>query len=263
MKKFKPQAISLALVLALIVGVFVIQSSKNTVNNFPYLEYGGEPVPDFNQYERVQDKKRAFFNYLTPVIVAQNEYISSVRTLIRELQTLHLADQSLTTRQQKELDWLITEYRVKDIKAPEEVFTKLLRRVDVIPAELVLVQTANESAWGTSRFAQEGYNFFGIWCFDKGCGFVPTKRNEGAAHEVAKFDDLNEAMYAYMRNLNSHPAYTELRAIRSALKKSDKKVTANALAAGLINYSERREAYIEEIRMMIRVNQKFMSSQES
>ena len=43
------------------------------------------------------------------------------------------------------------------------------------------MQAANESAWGTSRFARIGLNFFGQWCYSKGCGMVPKRRNTGAA----------------------------------------------------------------------------------
>jgi Bax protein len=260
MYKIKIVSISLIVLLALVFGLIYMQATTNTVNNFPTLDYASEPVPDFNQYERVQEKKRAFFDYLKPAIASQNEYIATVRSLIFDFQALHLADQELSAAQQEELDWLITEYRVKNIEEPGAVYTELLRKVDVIPADLVLAQTANESAWGTSRFARKGYNFFGIWCFEEGCGFVPKQRIDGAAHEVAKFDDLSEGMYSYMRNLNSHPAYKDLRAIRLQLSEDDKKVTGHALAEGLIRYSERGEEYIEELRQMIRVNKTFMAT---
>ncbi len=45
---------------------------------------------------------------------------------------------------------------------------QLLRRVDVIPVSLVLAQAANESVWGTSRFAVDGNNLFGQWCYEEG-----------------------------------------------------------------------------------------------
>jgi Bax protein len=256
-------SITALLLLALAFGLFYFKPTQNTVNNIPSVEYASEPVPDFTKYERVQDKKRAFFAYLKPAVSLQNEYIATVRALILDFEAKHAAGQRLSNEHQEELDWLITEYRVKNIDEPNQVYAELLRKVDVIPEDLVLVQTANESAWGTSRFARKGYNFFGIWCFEEGCGFVPNKRNEGAAHEVAKFDDLSEAMYSYMRNLNSHPAYRDLRAIRLKLSESQKEVTGHALAEGLMKYSERGEEYIKELRQMIRVNKAFMSSAQT
>ena len=76
-------------------------------------------------------------------------------------------EQPFTSLQQKRLDALIEEYRIDPEEDLVAMIARLMRRVDIIPIELVLMQAANESAWGTSRFAQKGYNFFGLWCFKK------------------------------------------------------------------------------------------------
>ena len=102
-------------------------------------------------------------------------------------------------------------------------------------------------------------NFFGLWCFSKGCGFVPNRRNDGASHEVAKFDSLSRATYTYMRNLNRHDAYADLREIRSRLRANQIPITGVALAEGLMNYSERGAAYVEELQTMILFNEEFLS----
>ncbi|MFM9673737.1 glucosaminidase domain-containing protein, partial [Streptomyces galilaeus] len=81
-----------------------------------------------------------------------------------------------------------------------------LRRVDIIPKELALMQAANESAWGTSRFARIGLNFFGQWCYSQGCGMIPNRRNSGAAHEVAAFKSVRDAVSSYFKNINTHAA---------------------------------------------------------
>lgn len=260
MLKVKIISISFILIIAFILGFIYLQPPKNTVNSIPSVDYASDPVPDFNKYERVQDKKQAFFDYLKPAIALNNQYIAAVRSLIKEYQQIHQSGQAFTEAQQEELDWLLEEYRISSSDDLGARFTELLQKVDLIPAELVLVQTANESAWGTSRFARKGYNFFGLWCFTKGCGFVPSERDEGANHEVAKFDNLTEAMYSYMRNLNSHPAYEDLRAIRLQHREANKEVTAYALAGGLTKYSERGHEYIEELRQMLRVNKKYIAS---
>ena len=148
---------------------------------------------------------------------------------------------------------------IKDL-AIEDTLAEMIIRVDIIPEKLILVQAANESGWGTSRFALKGYNFFGLWCFKTGCGFVPKQRNEGAKHEVAKFRDLSHAVMTYIRNLNRLYAYQELRLIRSQLRKDNKPVTAKALSEGLISYSERGQDYIDELQSMLRVNEKHMET---
>lgn len=258
----KVKIISLALIVVVLVAGLVIylQPEKSIVETIPEVEYSSHPVPDFNQYENVTEKKQAFFNYLKPAIEAQNEHIRSVRQLVQGFRAKQISGETLTQRQTEELNFLIEEYRVDTDQGFEGIYAELLRKIDIIPVELVLVQSANESAWGTSRFATEGYNFFGLWCFKKGCGFVPKRRNEDALHEVAKFNNLSAAMYSYMRNINRHPAYKDLRIIRQKHRENQQSITAYALAEGLTRYSERGEEYVEELRQMIRVNKELMDS---
>jgi Bax protein len=254
MHKLKIVTLALISVIVLILGILWLQPQPSIVEDIPSVEYANEPVPDFNQYSQVKEKKKAFFDYLKPAVITQNEYIKIVRQYIQGLRAKHVSGEPLSDYQQEEFEWLVNEYRVDKNQDIDGKFTELLRKVDIIPVELVLVQTANESAWGTSRFAKKGYNFFGIWCFTKGCGFVPSRRNDGAAHEVAKFDDLSSAMYSYMRNLNSHPAYKDLRLIRQKHRENQRPITAYSLAGGLIKYSERGDEYVDELRHMMKTN---------
>lgn len=139
-----------------------------------------------------------------------------------------------------------------------ESLDELLTRVDTIPEDLVLIQAANETGWGSSRFAREGMNFFGQWCFKKGCGLVPQSRSEGLSHEVAVFKSVEDSVGSYMRNLNSNAAYSLLRAIRADLRAQNQPVSAEKLVYGLMNYSERQEAYVEELLDMLRHNNQFL-----
>ena len=130
----------------------------------------------------------------------------------------------------------------------------MLRRIDIVPADLALAQAALESAWGRSRFAKEGNNYFGHWCFVKGCGLVPQDRPQGARHEVARFSSAAESVRRYMHNLNSHPRYTELRLIREQSRDQNEPFTGSDLAAGLEGYSELGDEYIDMVRGLIRHN---------
>ena len=76
----------------------------------------------------------------------------------------------------------------------------------------------------------------------------------GQVHEVARFDDVNAAVASYLRNINSHRAYADLRAARADLRAANQPVTGTALANHLMRYSERGLDYVEEIQSMIRVN---------
>ena len=151
-----------------------------------------------------------------------------------------------------ELRHLARRYRVsgdpvKDPRARDA----LLRRVDVIPVSLVLAQAANESAWGTSRFAREGNNLFGIWTWDESKGIVPKKRAPGHRHLVRRFDSIQESVRYYLHNLNSHPAYTQLRILRAHAREQGRPLRGSELAAGLTRYSARGEEYVRLIRQLI------------
>ena len=218
-----------------------------------------EGVPDFKAFTNTKDKKRAFFNYLLPEVKRQNDRVMQTRVWLLGIRTEVLHGMELHELDQARLEKLSKQYKVDCEKWSVSDIDKLLVHVDVIPQELVLVQAANESAWGTSRFARKGYNFFGLWCFKKGCGFVPSRRNAGAEHEVAKFDSLSQAVSTYFNNLNRHPAYSRLREIRHELRNNQRPITAEALADGLMSYSERGQAYIDELHRMIRINRAYIS----
>ena len=123
-----------------------------------------------------------------------------------------------------------------------------------MPPSLALAQSANESAWGTSRFAKQGNNFYGQWCYREGCGIVPKQRNHSAKHEVAKFKNVQLSTNAYIHNINSHNAYSNLRTLRATQRKAGKVISGQALAVGLQKYSERGSEYVKEIQAMIRFN---------
>ena len=217
-------------------------------------------LPDFKSITNTREKKKAFFNYLLPEVKRQNAQIMQTRVWLLGIRTEILHDMELHSSDRRRLEQLSEQYKVNSEEWSVKTIDRLLMRVDVIPQELVLVQAANESAWGTSRFARKGYNFFGLWCFKKGCGFVPSRRNDGAEHEVAKFENLPQAVSTYLTNLNRHPAYARLREIRHQLRSNQRPITAEALADGLMSYSERGQAYIDELLQMIRVNRKYISA---
>ncbi|WP_395343266.1 glucosaminidase domain-containing protein [Ningiella sp. W23] len=265
-------AASIALAAILLIAIVVSRSKNALVYDTPTLDDAHEPVPRFSQIEDITERKRAYFSYLKPAIALQNEHLLALRDYVQQLQEklsssgdelneldLRQALQvSYSKREQDEVLWLLQEYRVDENQSAGAAFTQLLSKIDIIPEALVLIQSANESAWGTSRFAKEGYNFFGIWCFSEGCGFVPKRRNKGAIHEVAKYNDLSHAMYEYMLNLNRHPAYDDLRAIRKNLREQGKRPTALELIQGLEQYSERGHEYVEELEQMIKTNQELI-----
>ena len=145
-------------------------------------------VPDFAAIENVQEKKDTFFEFMLPMIRRVNEAIRKERQLVNRFERSLQSGRGLSKSDERQLAELMKKYRlIGDQNSDAENITILLRRVDTIPAALVLAQSANESAWGTARFAREGNNYFGLWCWSRDCGMLPAERDEGASHEVASF----------------------------------------------------------------------------
>jgi Bax protein len=124
----------------------------------------------------------------------------------------------------------------------------------VIPPSLALAQGAEESGWGTSRFAREGNALFGQRIFKGTRGIVPNKREQGKRYRVRAFDQLIDGVKAYADNLNTHPAYQLLREARAKRRADNRVVDGAALVPTLVKYSERREKYVETIKLIIRAN---------
>jgi len=208
-------------------------------------------LPDFREYTAGPERKTEFFAFVHPLIESENARVLRER---RRLETLDAADETGW------LDriWLNGVARDYGIQAqeiePADVVDALLPRVDIVPESLALAQAAKESGWGTSRFAREGNNLFGEWCFDPGCGTVPRNRATGRSHEVRSFANPEESIRSYIRNLNTHESYQDFRAARAGLRAAGQELSGLALAAQLTRYSERRLDYVHEITGLIRTN---------
>lgn len=214
-----------------------------------------DEMPAFAGIGDIGERKSVFFSWLLPVVQEENDRLAELRQPIRALKNKHEAGRELGRHEKRLLAVLAERYEspVTDLEAPD-FFDELLTRVDVVPASLALAQAAWESGWGTSRFARRGYNLFGHWCHEPGCGFVPAQRPEGADHEVAAFSDPRESVRKYFRNLNSHRAYRHFRARRAELRDQALPVTGPALVASLGSYSERGTDYVEDIDRLMRAN---------
>jgi Bax protein len=214
-----------------------------------------ETIPaDINSSVSTAAKKRTFFMGLLPMVLLVNQEIENERTEIQEILERR-SESRLQTDDRERLSEISKRYGLRGNPfVDHRTRSRLLRRVDTIPPALVLAQAANESGWGTSRFAREGNNLFGQWTFKPGSGIVPKGRPSGATYEVRKFPSLYQSIRSYMNNLNRHGAYRKLREIRYELRKSGQPVSGMELAKGLLKYSQRGEEYIREIQVMIRQN---------
>lgn len=199
------------------------------------------------------DRKAVFVKTLLPLILLTNEQIEKDRTRLQRLQALRTSGKGLA---QPDRVWLAEIASRYGMRAEDEVNIKsLLQRVDIVPASLALAQAAEESGWGTSRFAQKGNALYGqlTWNAEHE-GIVPRNRRPGETHRFRAFEDPKASIESYIHNLNTHRAYASFRQMRAGLRSQGKPLDGGQLATALVAYSERGSDYVRTIRSLIRMN---------
>ena len=125
--------------------------------------------------------------------------------------------------------------------------------MDIIPVSIAIAQAANESGWGTSRFALEGNALFGQWTWSKK-GISPKNKDPNQSHKVLQFQVLKASVRAYKNNLNTHNAYKEFREVRAQLREENKKIIGLDLTKYLENYASIGEKYVLILEDIIKNN---------
>lgn len=211
--------------------------------------------PDFGAITNVTIKKQQFFDYLEDYVDEENQQLIEVRENLEPLAEMAQREVPFSERERGWLSQLADSYDLDPADLTDkELLSELMLRVDVIPVSLVLAQAANESAWGTSRFALEGNNLFGQWCFEEGCGLVPRRRASGATHEVKSFDSVAGAVSGYFNNINTNQSYEYLRELRADMREEQQQIDSMVLAFGLGRYSQRGDHYVDEVQNIIQQN---------
>jgi len=189
-------------------------------------------------------KRELFIKIVLPLILDENEKITNDRKKF-----FKIINKSFNTVGERV--WL--KRRFKEYKIDDQDISKLKMRMDIIPVSLALAQAANESGWGTSRFALEGNALFGQWTWSKK-GISPSKKDKNKNHKVLQFQVLKASVRAYKNNLNTHNAYKEFRETRATLKEEGKNVTGLDLAKYIKSYAAIGEKYVVLIEDIIKIN---------
>jgi len=240
-----------------------VKSRPNNVGHYyvnQFANEGGVPrlyqtsLPENISSLTVAERKKRFVGIVLPLILTANERIATDRKALLSLRR----KPSLNAREMLTLKDMAKRYRLgNDENSPLTAADKyeLFLRVDEIPPSLALAQGAIESGWGTSRFAQLGNALYGEWVWgDSAKGIVPEGRGAGKTHRIRAFEALQGSVTSYIRNLNTHPAYKELREHRANLRANGERVTGTRLVYALLSYSTRREAYVDDLKSIIRRN---------
>jgi Bax protein len=207
---------------------------------------------DLRQLNSIDTRKQVFIKTMLPLILRVNEELRQNRARIAELNQRVAEGGVLSAAESR---WIAAQYERHDVK-PGDI-ALLLRRVDVIPPSLALAQAAEESGWGTSRFAQEGRALFGQRTHANGIGLVPAAHAAEAGIKVKSFDELLDGVRSYARNLNTHNAYADFRQLRARMREQARDMSglnSMRLIETLRSYSERGMDYVDTIKTIIRVN---------
>ena len=105
-----------------------------------------------------------------------------------------------------------------------------------INTELIVAQAIVESDYGTSRFAREGNNLFGIRVWSKE-GMLPYRQPETINWRVRVFKTKCESVRYYIEILNTKQVYTEFRKARDMSFNKD----PIRMARALDNFSTNKE----------------------
>jgi Bax protein len=204
--------------------------------------------PNLGELYDVEGRKRAFVGIVLPLAHQTNQAILADRRFVEAAAICKEANRPLAPKNQARLDTLSSSYKT------DGDLDTLRRRLDVVPTSLLLAQAAIESGWGTSRFAREGNALFGQRTTAPERGMQPQGLEEATPVRVAAFPHLMASVDAYIHNLNTQPAYKAFRERRAALREAGREPDGLDLAATLIAYSERGQAYVGDLRAIIRAN---------
>ncbi len=192
----------------------------------------------------IKRRKELFIKIILPLIIEENTRIRFDRKKL-----FVILNKSNNTKKDKE--WLKMKFKQYGVKNNDLATLKI--RMDEIPVSLAIAQSAKETGWGSSRFAQEGNALFGQWTWS-GNGITPAAVDKDAKHKIARFKVLKASVKAYQRNLNTHPSYKDFRKERAIQRDNDGKLNSIELVKYLDKYAETGVEYTKILKKIIKQN---------
>ena len=182
----------------------------------------------------VKEKKERFYALLVPAV--KDVYDERMKLY------LHIKEDLTEHRNGEKIKALKKKYRVKTDRA-------LLMALKPHPMSITLAQAAIESAWGTSRFFREANNIFGVHSVNPNEKSIDARVKIGSRTvKVRKYKDLDAAIrdyYFMIATVSKYQAFREMNYENRPVLE---------MVSGLEEYSERGQAYVKELRNIIRYN---------
>ena len=190
-----------------------------------------------------QKRKTEFVEWLLPIIERQNNIVEQQRNILLQIKKRESLGIALRPEAEEFLAKMQLIYGGNSLR-------ELLQRVNTIPVVLVIAQASLESGWGSSRFAQQGNNLFGIRTYNKKDMGIKPKDNLKANFKVKAYRTVDDSVADYLLLLNSHHAYSNLRTTRAFMTIFNLN-DVHVLADTLFNYSELGSEYIKMVHQHI------------
>jgi len=245
--------------LLLLILILTLQACNRPSPRHEIVDPAPVATTDINTNRDIPESHKAFLARFLPEIHSANNKVLHLRNRVLDLQDTLKDEAWLSQDQLIELNRLLKKYRIdviSDQSTPSEkeisdAINNLLKRLDIIPVKLVMAQAIIESGWGSSSFARDGNNYFGVHCYTEGCGVKPAG-NDSADFYVKTYPSEMAGIDDYIWILNIGHAYRGLRQTRLDLRKEGKPIDPIALAQGLSRYSAKGEEYVTMVSNIIR-----------
>ena len=219
----------------------------------PYLKNLNQNINEVD-LNFLSESKKEFVKTILPLISYENQNILFERSRLKNIKLFLITNKTLSNFDLKFLDKISKKYKIKALDRHKyDLVNELLDRVDIIPNSIVIAQAANESGWGTSRFAREFNALFGEYTYDYSNGVIPLLREDGEKHLVKAFDSVDKSVQSYFNNLNSHYAYKEFREVRKIMRERNNFSNIRLLVDKLDSYAADKN-YIKTINSIIHIN---------
>ena len=129
-----------------------------------------------------------------------------------------------------------------------------------VPIEMLVGQAVLESGWGTSRFAKEANNLFGIRVFKSTSPhLLPLGVEKWQGWGVRVFKTKCDSVKEYIRLLNEHPAYEDFRVMRTKMLATNQPLDSVKLIKTLKAFSTTTDYASRVINMMSKIEKELSS----
>ena len=229
-----------------------LKQTYNLTNKFDINNKSQLTFPDWKN--NFTNKKIKFIETVLPLIALENNKNLLERKKLLKIKDFLTLEKTLNKNNLTYLNNISKKYKIPfKNKHKIDLLNELLLTVNVIPNSIVLAQAANESGWGTSRFAKDYNALFGQYTYDESNGVIPFQREEGKKHLIKNFTSINKSVESYFININSHYAYKKFRELRSQITDFNNDFNIRILTNALDVYAEDK-LYVDTINNIIDSN---------